>query len=698
MKKNFLLFVILLVVSFGSCSFGKKLSNEDYDQKETLILDILQYLIMNDHYDAGSLNDEYSKKVYANYIEYLDGMKRYLTGEDIQEFKAYELELDDKLRALDISFFNLSYDRITKRMVQAEEMVKEIMAQEKFDFSKKETINLDYENLQFAKNHKQLRERWVKILRFSVLSNLVTKEKEEEAKKEKDSTYVVKSYQVLKGEAIENTKKSFEDMFFAIRDLNADDWFGMYLNSYLGAIDPHSNYMVPDIRERFNREMAGKFEGIGAQLQKKMDGVRITDIIMGGPVWKGKLLEVGDYILKVAQGDKEPVDIVGMRLDDAVKLIKGPKGTEVRLTVKKVDGTITVVSIIRDVIELEETFAKSALIKSKSHTYGIINLPRFYIDFENRKGRNCSSDMALEIEKLQKENAEALIIDLRNNGGGSLDMVVEIAGMFIKEGPVVQVRQGVRSQVLNDRNKSILWEKPVIILINELSASASEILAAALQDYNRAIILGSKQSYGKGTVQTMRDFNRLVQNNKFGDLGALKITTQKFYRINGGSTQLEGVKSDIVIPDKYKYIKVGEQDLNNPIVWDKISPANYSLWQPLGAFDAVIAQSNERIAANDNFKLIDENAKWIERQRNDYVYPIEYQLYKKKLEEREATTKRFKVLNDYKSSLVFVSPAQEEELVKTNEDIKTRRDRWHENLQKDMYVEEAVNVLDDLIK
>ncbi len=457
--------------------------------------------------------------------------------------------------------------------------------------------------------------------------------------------------------------------------------------------------MAPDIKERFDLDISGKFEGIGAVLQKKSDGIRISDIIMGGPVWKGKLLEVGDLILKVGQGTKDPVDVIGMRLKDAVKLIKGKKGTEVRLTVKRVDGSIQVIPIIRDVVEIEETFAKSALIKDKEHTYGIIDLPSFYINFNDTRERNSASDMALEIAKLKKQNIDGLIVDLRNNGGGSLAKVVEIAGLFIKEGPVVQVRDANGNiQVLRDTDRAIQWDKPLIILINELSASASEILAAAMQDYKRAIILGSKQSYGKGTVQELIDLNREIRNSSLGDLGAIKLTRQKFYRVNGGSTQLKGVNSDIVIPDRYQYIKVGERELENPMSWDEITKADYTPWTENRNFAQAIANSKKRIEANSLFKLIDENARWVQKQRDENTYSLQYDTYKKQVEESEAMIKKFKELTEYKSPLHFSSLPSDEEKAKSNEDVKIRLDRWHENLQKDIYVEEAVSVLDDLLK
>ncbi len=697
MNKNIFILFLLGIISFASCSFTDK-KFEYTGDREKLLMEIIQYMISRGHYDQQPLDDAYSKRVFKGYLQYLDPQKRYFIQSDINEFKKNETKMDDDLKKMDVSFFTLTYNRLRQRMEEADKLSQELL-KESYEFSKKESVDLDYENIPYTKDKKGLRERWRKLIKYSILSNLVIKQKEEQHKKEKDSKYTEKSYKELKKEATETTRKAFEEMFVSYKDLTEEDWFGIYLNSYVEATDSHSSYLAPDIKERFDLDISGKFEGIGAVLQKKSDGIRISDIIMGGPVWKGKLLEVGDLILKVGQGTKDPVDVIGMRLKDAVKLIKGKKGTEVRLTVKRVDGSIQVIPIIRDVVEIEETFAKSALIKDKEHTYGIIDLPSFYINFNDTRERNSASDMALEIAKLKKQNIDGLIVDLRNNGGGSLAKVVEIAGLFIKEGPVVQVRDANGNiQVLRDTDRAIQWDKPLIILINELSASASEILAAAMQDYKRAIILGSKQSYGKGTVQELIDLNREIRNSSLGDLGAIKLTRQKFYRVNGGSTQLKGVNSDIVIPDRYQYIKVGERELENPMSWDEITKADYTPWTENRNFAQAIANSKKRIEANSLFKLIDENARWVQKQRDENTYSLQYDTYKKQVEESEAMIKKFKELTEYKSPLHFSSLPSDEEKAKSNEDVKIRLDRWHENLQKDIYVEEAVSVLDDLLK
>lgn len=693
MKKNIVFLFSLLLVSFASCSFiNKKFENPD---KDKLLMETLYYVIKNGHYNPVDINEEYSERVYKSYINYLDPQKRFFLQSDITEFEKHKKNMGEYLTNLDVSFFNLTYNRLMQRQKEAEKIYKDVL-NKPFDFSKDEVINLDYENLPFSKNEKELKERWRKMLKFFTLSNFVIKEKEEATKKEKDANYKPKTEEELKKETTETTRKNFEDVFAVTSDMNRDDWFGMYLNSYAEGFDPHTTYFAPDLKERFDRDMSGKFEGIGATLQKKTEGIQITSIIAGGPVWKGKLLEVDDIILKVGEGNKEPVDVVGMRLEDAIKLIKGPKGTEVRLTVKKTDGTITVIPIVRDVVEIEETYAKSTLVKEGNKTYGLIHLPKFYVDFNSYKERNAASDMALEIAKMKAQNVSGLILDLRDNGGGSLKAVVDIAGLFIKEGPVVQVRSANGSvQVLQDTDKNIQWEKPLVILVNELSASASEILSAAMQDYKRAIVIGSKQTYGKGTVQAMVNLNQYVRNSNF-DLGSSKLTIQKFYRIDGSSTQLEGVKSDVVTPDKYKYMEVGERELEFPLPWDKIQSAKYIRWTDNAKFELAIVNSNKRIAEHPTFKLIDENAKWLKEKSDNNFFPLNYTAYKKQLEEEEEKTKQLKNALENASVVKCTPLPNEEEQMKTDEAFKQRRTRWYESLEKDLYVEEAIKVLNDL--
>ncbi len=689
--------LLVLVLAFGSCSFTTKV--DDNPDKDKLLIQIITLALDQLHFEPKTVDDAFSKEIFEDYLEQVDPLKRYFLKSDIDDFKQYETEIDDQLKGYDISFFNAVHERLIKRQEEAKAYYKEIL-EKPFDFSKDEEYNADYENLEYSKNKKQLKDRWRQQLKFNTLSNyetLIEQQENDEAKEE--NTEAPKSLTELEEEARNETLKALDNYFTDyIEDMERKDWFAMYVNTIVEEYDPHTSYMAPVDKDRFDQQMSGKLEGIGARLQKKMDYIKIVELISGGPAWRDGQIEVGDVILKVRQGDeKEAVSIVGMRIDDAIKLIKGPKGTDVVLTMKKVDGTIEDIKVTRDLVELEETYAKSSIVKKDDRIYGVINLPKFYVDFNDYKERNAASDIKLEIERLKEEGIEGLVLDLRNNGGGSLKTVVDMAGLFIEDGPIVQVREtGSEKEVLKDTDRSITWDGPLVIMVNELSASASEILAAAMQDYKRAIIIGSKQTYGKGTVQNVLDLNRMVRNSSHGDLGALKLTRQKFYRINGGSTQLEGVKSDIAVPDRYSFIDIGERDQENPLPWDKITPVNYDVWDSYFDYDATISKSKQRMANNEQLKLIEQSAKWAKKQMDDNTYSLNYDKYKAKLELNEEQAKQFDAISDYKTDLSFSSLPYEQKMFEQDTVLKQKRERWHENLSKDVYVEEALNVLDDL--
>ena len=707
MKKNFILALLIMLVAVASCSFTNK--SFENDDKDKLLLDLITYVLERGHYEPKDLNDTFSSNVFDDFIEILDPTKRYFLQSDLREFEKYRFMIDDEIRNTEITFFNVVYQRLMKRMDEAKEIYKEVLA-EPFDYTMDETINIDYEDQEYASSKKQLKERWRKQLKYNTLSIFENKVENKIVEIQQSSgdevASVSYSFQEIPAsidralteeEARENTKTTLDEFFDFVDDLERKDWFVQYINTIVDEFDPHTFYFAPDDKEKFDIGMSGKFEGIGARLQKKPEGARIVEIISGGPVWREQSLEVGDEILKVGQEGEEPIDIVGMRLDDAIKLIKGPKGTVVDLTVRKVDGTIEQVSITRDVVELEESYAKSATIQREDNKYGLINLPKFYVDFEDYSERNAATDVAKEVERLKEEGVEGIVLDLRDNGGGSLKTVVEMAGLFIKDGPIVQVRSsGQRKEVHEDKDERIQWDGPLVILVNELSASASEILAAAMQDYKRAVVIGSKQTFGKGTVQNVIPLDNIVRSNEHGDLGAIKLTTQKFYRINGGSTQLEGVKSDIVVPDRYSYIDLGERDQENPLGWDKITPADYKIWDGYIDFETTVANSKKRLADNPQIKLIEENAKWLKEQQDETVISLSYDSYVKREEQAKKRSDRFKSLRDYDSKLTFQSLKYETELFTQDSVLREKRDRWHKDLARDIYVEEAVNVLKDL--
>ena len=707
MKKNFKVLLLAVFVAAASCSFTTK--SFDNPEKDKLLIDLVTYVLEKWHYASPSMDDAFSMAVYTKFIDGVDPIKRYFLAQDIQEFEQYKLQIDDQLKMKDLSFFNLVYNRLVLRMEESKTLYQNALSSA-FDYSKDEIINVDYDASSYATTKKQLQERWRKQLKFSTISTYYDflEEKQTAAKRKavalkESKKYIASVNEDLTDKELEeksraSTQTNLEEYYDFTDDLQRKDYFAIFLTTIVEQFDPHTNYMAPPDKDRFDQRMSGKLEGVGARLQKKKDYINVMEVISGGPAWRGEHIEVGDVLLKVRQEDElEPVSIVGMRIDDAVKLIKGPKGSKVILTVKGVDGSIREETITRDVVELEETYAKSTIITKQDNTYGLINLPAFYFNMQNYKERNAATDIKEEILSLKKEGIEGLVLDLRNNGGGSLRTAVDIAGLFIKKGPVVQVASSDGSKdVLEDQDPAIVWEGPLVILVNELSASASEILAAAMQDYKRAIIIGSKQTYGKGTVQNVVDLNRWLRKNDQGDMGALKLTTQKFYRVNGGSTQLEGVKSDVVMPDRYSYFDVGERDYDNPLPYDKITPATYKLWEGYIDYQAIVDKSKWRIAQNNQLKLIEQNAMYIKARRDQMDVTLNLTAYSKQIDENKEAVKKFDSLDTYDNKLRYRSLADELVLMREDTTLVEKRKRWHKNLTKDVYVEEAISVLQDL--
>ena len=692
LKRNYILLLLALLLAFASCSFTTKTFNDP--DKDKLLIQLITYVLEQGHFSPKDINDDFSGHVFESYLNQLDPYKRYFYESDIKEFKKYQYLIDDQIKSYDLTFFNLTHDRLLQRIAETKSIYEEVLS-EPFNYEIDESYSTDYENLDYVKNKKQMRDRWRQQLKFSTIANYEELVSEQERNEASDN---LKSTSELEAESRANTLENLNELYEFIDDRQRKDWFSVYVNAIVEEFDPHTFYFAPEDKDRFDVAMSGNFEGIGARLQKKLDAVIVNEIISGGPAWRQNELEVGDNIIRVRQeNEEEAISIAGMRLDDAIKFIKGPKGTKVTLTVKKVDGTVKDITITRDIVELEETYAKSAFLEKDNKKFGVINLPKFYVDFTDYKKRNAASDVKQEILRLKEQGMGGLVLDLRNNGGGSLQTVVDIAGLFIKEGPVVQVKTaGEPKEVLKDKDRSIVWDGPLVILVNELSASASEILAAAMQDYKRAIVIGSKQTYGKGTVQNVLDLNRMVRRSGEDDMGALKFTTQKFYRINGGSTQLEGVKSDVVVPDRYSYIDIGEKDQNNPLPWDKISPVNYEVWDGYLDFDNTIKKSAARMANNEQLKLIDANAQWVKMIRDKNDFSLNFQKYKDDLKQNELEAKRFEKITEYQNDLVFTSLPYEMELMSQDSVLKEKRERWHQSLSKDVYIEEAINVLFDL--
>lgn len=696
MKIKFKIIPFIVALFLFANNLDLQATNKTSDpEKDKVLIYILRNILTRSHFVVKEMNDDFSEHVYKEFINGLDPSKRYFTQKDLKEFSKYKYQIDNQLLKEDISFYNLVYERFKTKIKNAKLYYGDLLAQP-FNFNKNEDINVDYEKTPFAKNENELIDYWRKQLKLSTLIRIQEKLEKQESAQEKDKKTPIKNFKTLEKEARIEVLKNMDDLYIRIEELEHDDWFSTFLNAVVSAFDPHTTYMAPSTKERFDQDMSGKLEGIGARLQKKGIYTHIFELVSGGPAWKQGDLEPGDIILEVAQGDEEAIDIVGMRLDDAIKFIKGKKGTEVKLTVKKkLDGSTKVISIIRDVVELEETFVKSSIVEKNGKKYGIIDLPKFYIDFDEKNYRDSATDMEQEIERLKKENVDGLLIDLRNNGGGSLKTAIEISGLFIDKGPVVQVKYRDEEPIIKqDVDPKTQWTGAVVVLVNEFSASASEIFAAAMQDYNRAVIIGGNKTYGKGTVQSVLPINRFTKYEK--DLGAIKMTIQKFYRINGGSTQIEGVYSDIAIPSRFSYMTYGEKDLEGALIWDKVKQANYVKTNTYENFADVIYNSKQRIASDKKFKLINEYAKWLKEKQDNTSYSLNYKNFSKQNKAQEKDAEKFKTVFDYTSNLTFSSPEYELPDIKKDTVLADKRVAWHKNLSKDIAVYEALNVLSEL--
>ena len=696
MKNKYFIILLTTIFALASCSFTSNSFNES--DKDQLLLQLVSYILDEGHYVEKDLDDDFSTKAFDTYIDMIDPYKRYFYNSDINKFKEYEYLIDDQFKNSDLTFFNLTHETLLKRIKESKEIYTELFSSP-FNYEVDEVLIVSSDE-SFVSTREELKDRWRKTFKYYTLNNLNDLLTENDSVKSLvnnniNFNVVIKEYE----EKSRNSSLEFcNEIYQYYSDRSRQEWFSDYVNAIVYQFDPHTFYFNADEKEDFDVDMSGNYAGIGARLQQKMDKISVVELISGGPAWRQNKLEVGDILLKVRQEDEEnSVSIVGMRIKDAVKLIKGPIESSVILTIKKVDGQIVDLKIPRDIVQMEETYAKSSIVERLDSKYGLINLPKFYFDFDDYSERNAASDIKKEIIRLKEEGIEGLILDLRNNGGGGLKPAVDMAGLFIEEGPIVQVQSfEKKKQILKDRDRSIVWDGPLVILVNELSASSSEILAAAMQDYKRAIIIGSKQTYGKGTVQNVLDLNKMIRSNTNGDMGAFKFTIQKYYRINGGSVQLEGVKSDIVIPNRYSYIDFGEKEQDNPLEWDEITPVEFTPWSSNFDYSSAIQKSKLRIKSNEYLKLIDENAKWIKSIRDIEEFSLNYFNYTDKIKADELTSKSFDKLKDFKTNLEFKSLPYEVMLFEKDSTLKLKRTRWHKNLAKDLYIDEALNVLSDL--
>lgn len=696
------LFILLVLIIGGGVfyavqsSSARKVPTNRYERILVLVGEMLE----EGHFSPKKIDDKFSKEVFDRFIKRLDPDKTYFLASDIEQFKKFETKIDDEIHGAPLQSFYAINEVYKKRVEEASAIYKELL-QKPFDFNVEETYVDDYDKISFAKTEAARKEVWRKKLKYHVLDTYVESVEQQEKNKGRENA-VTKSKEELEKDAREKVIKRFDRMFDRFRNrFKDDDRFSLLVNDITESMDPHTTYFPPVEKRSFDESMSGEFFGIGASLTEDEDNnIKIATIVTGGPAQKSGEIQIGDIVLKVAQGGDTPQELVGFEVPDAVRLIRGKKGTEVRLTIKKPDGGIKVVSMIREKINLEETFAKSAIITGENNSrIGYIYLPEFYANFQDANGARCAADVAKEIVKLKAENVSGIVLDLRNNGGGSLMDVVQMVGLFIEDGPVVQVKSRDEAPtILRDRDKNVLWEGPLVVMVNEFSASASEIFAAAIQDYKRGLVVGSTTTYGKGSVQRNIELERTswVGNNNPSDLGVIKLSLQKFYRVNGGSTQLKGVTSDIVLPDQYEYLKLREKDEPSALPWDEIPGAQYKTWSNGYNFNEIIQRSNDRIKQNKSFNGLKNQVNWLENY-NDKVYSLKLDKFRQNKLSFNNTIKAIDTLTKLPSP-INISNLQTDMTAINADSVKKERNNFFLRVRKnDLHLGETVNIINDMI-
>src|SRR5579863_5511819 len=698
--------VVLLIlgggvfVAFRTLGVGGNPPSRD----ETILHNVGEYL-EELHYSPKPINDSFSLEVFGKYLGEVDADKNIFFQSDIDELKGkYGKEIDDEILGKPIVFVPAVNVIYKKRLAETELIYKSILAKP-FEFNQNEDYNQNFDKLPWPATEADRKEAWRKQLKYLTLERYADMLDNQESNKNMPG-YVVRTDAQIEKDAREKTLKVMDRLYERLKvKMTDDDRFNMFVETIVQTMDPHTDYFPPVEKRYFDEQMSGHFFGIGASLKEEDGNIKITTLVTGSPAWKSGKVGVNDVILKVAEGNAEPVDLTGYSVEDAIKLIRGTKGTEVRLTLRKPDGTTHIVSLIREeIVQDELTFARSAIVNSAKGKIGYIYLPEFYADFENPKGPRCALDVAKEIMKLKAEKVDGIVLDLRNNGGGSLSDVVQMAGLFVEQGPIVQVRsRDEKPQVYPDHDKSVLWDGPFAVMVNELSASASEIFAAAIQDYHRGVIIGSSSTYGKGTVQRPIGLDKSMGLDPTNsELGTIKLTLQKFYRINGGSTQLRGVSSDIVLPDIYpdiyEYARIRERDNPDALPWDEIQKADYTPWKYAYDLNVLKGLSSDRMKNISSFGLIRQDEEWLSSIQ-DKVYPLSLAKYRDEQKQIKSTVKQIENLSKLPAGSELNVAALPQDVHKYDDD-KNKADRfqtWLKDKKTDVWLGETVNVLDDMI-
>ncbi|PLX83907.1 MAG: tail-specific protease [Desulfuromonas sp.] len=699
------LLAVVLILAFFSSAVAKVA--DDFDANRARLLGhMIQQQLSQNHYSQTKLDDDFSQAAFDLYLTQLDSQKRFLVQADVKKLEEFKHFIDDAVRRGRLDLPELGRSLLNER-IERIRLMSAAMLEQGFDLTLDEDLETDPEKADYPADEKEQKDLWRKILKYQVMVRYLNLYEDEIGRDENGALKPAneETLAALRQKAREKVNKNNDTLFDRMLEETRQDHYDRYLNAVTRAYDPHTNYLAPNLKEDFDIQMSGSLEGIGATLTEDDGYIKVVRVIPGSAAYRQGDLEADDIILQVAQGTDDPVDIVDTRLRDAVKLIRGKKGSEVRLTVKKPDSRQVVIPIVRDRVEIKETFVKGTTVKDPEtdRTFGYIKIPSFYRDYNGGTGRNCTDDLRKELQRLKKADMAGLILDLRNNGGGALSDAVSITGLFIEQGPVVQVRDGSgRIRVLDDTDHSVEYDGPLVVLVNRFSASASEILAGALQDYRRALIVGDEHTHGKGTVQAMLDLDRKLNirgMSKYRPLGAVKVTIQKFYRISGESTQELGVVPDIVLPSRMDGLKSGEKYLDNALSWDRIKPVDYQLWKEPLNLEMLKKHSEQRTGQAQDFVKIVERAERSQQRREETLQTLVLSEFSS---EREETLMLDK--DDILSSphgTMSPPAADETDAGESESKVKKKSEKavptLDETISEDPYVDESVALLREMV-
>ncbi len=691
------------------------------DPREAPLATTISELLSEDHLLHKPIDDAMSREAFPKYLEEIDGGKMFLLASQVAELERFTTKMDDEMKEGDLVLARKGAALMKQRRDAVAKLVAELLAQP-FDFSSKEEVETDPKKLAWCATEADLKTRWQQLLKLQVLERVGQMEDIAEALSKKkpvndEDGAVARSldkipptFEGREEKARKELATRYASRFTRWADMEPLEPANQFINAVTSVYDPHTNYLAPAEKENFDITMTGTLEGIGAALGEEDHLIAVKELVPGGASWQQGKLEAGDLILAVAQEKEEPVDITDMPIDKVVKMIRGPKGTVVTLTVKKADGHIETISITRDVIKIEASYARGAVLAlgKKKDKVGYIYLPGFYGDTRGGSPdeRNATDDVRKLLETFQKQHLSGVIIDLRGNGGGLLAHARDISGLLIDKGPVVQVRgSDNKVDVLSDTNAGVAFTGNVVVMVDRFSASASEILAGALQDYERAVIVGTN-THGKGTVQTLVDLDKVRGGRRGGSLGVLKLTIEQYYRIDGESTQWGGVKPDVPMPDPAAYVDSGERTLFHSIPASTIEPLRFPLVKHAWDKKKLDEASEKRQAAEPAFGKVTAFTKVIKERRDTTKVNLEKATWaaerKKNKAQLDAVDPKLSegkprlevtTLDDPAEKAPAKAPAD-----KGAEKVRKRLDKWREDLSRDPWVAESLNILDDMAK